>query len=195
MTLPRRCIYQTKHAQVLEAEEPPRLGALYDGSDDFNRIDWNTEGTAMLQDAIWADTDKLNDKAYQDQTVKFLEASFKGWIFCRDNPEKCRDIVVARGSKLGASHQLWQMNEINKLIWPSPNGIGMVDKTAWDQTVKVASDTKNADGDTVLTKAPEGLAYTNDYAQKALDALKAEKADVNGADFKPITVKLNPGGS
>jgi NitT/TauT family transport system substrate-binding protein len=88
------------------------------------------------------------------------------------------------------------MNEINKLVWPSPNGIGLVDKTAWDQTVKIAQQTKNQDGDTVLTKAPEGLAYTNDYAQKALDALKGEgDADVTGADFKPITVKLNAGGS
>ena len=183
-----------EYAQVLEAKNP-QTGKLYT-PDDFNRIDWNSEGTAMLQDAIWANTDKLqNDKAYQDTTVKFLEASFKGWMFCRDNPEKCRDIVVARGSKLGASHQLWQMNEINKLVWPSPQGIGLVDKNAWDQTVKVASSAKNADGDTVLTKAPEGLAYTNDYAQKALDALKAEKADVNGTAFKPITVKLNPGGS
>jgi hypothetical protein len=34
------------------------------------------------------------------------------------------------------------------------------------------------------------------YAQKAIDALKASgDADVNGTDFKPITVKLNPGGA
>jgi NitT/TauT family transport system substrate-binding protein len=183
-----------EYAQVLEAKNP-KTGKLY-SPDDFNRIDWNTEGTAMLQDAIWANTDKLqNDKAYQDTTVKFLQASFKGWAYCRDNPEKCRDIVVARGSKLGASHQLWQMNEINKLVWPSPQGIGMVDKSAWDQTVKVASSTKNADGDTVLSKAPEGLAYTNDYAAKALAALKQEKVDTTGSDFKAITVKLNPGGA
>jgi NitT/TauT family transport system substrate-binding protein len=183
-----------EYAQVLEAKNP-KTGQLYQPSD-FNEIDWNKEGTAMLQDAIWASTDKLqNDKAYQDQTVKFLQASFKGWIYCRDNPEKCRDIVVARGSKLGASHQLWQMNEINKLIWPSPNGIGMVDKGAWDQTVKIAEQTKNQDGDTVLTKPPEGLAYTNDYATKALAALKEEGADTTGADFKPITVTLKPGGA
>jgi NitT/TauT family transport system substrate-binding protein len=184
-----------EYAQVLEAKNP-KTGKLYQPSD-FNEINWNTEGTAMLQDAIWANTDKLqSDKAYQDQTVKFLTASFKGWAYCRDNPEKCRDIVVARGSKLGASHQLWQMNEINKLVWPSPNGIGLVDKNAWDQTVKIAQQTKNQDGDTVLTKAPEGLAYTNDYAQKALDALKGEgDADVTGAEFKPITVKLNAGGA
>jgi NitT/TauT family transport system substrate-binding protein len=183
-----------EYAQVLEAKDP-KTGKLYQPSD-FNQINWNTEGTAMLQDAIWANTDKLqSDKAYQDQTVKFLTASFKGWAYCRDNPDKCRDIVVAKGSKLGASHQLWQMNEINKLVWPSPNGIGIVDKAAWDQTVKIAQSTKNADGDTVLTKAPEGLAYTNDYAQKADAALKQQGVDTTGQDFKPITVTLKAGGA
>src|SRR4029079_17862982 len=160
------------------------------------QINWNTEGTAMLQDAIWANTDKLqNDKAYQDQTVKFLEASFKGWMFCRDNAAKCRDIVVARGSKLGASHQLWQMNEINKLVWPSPNGIGIVDKSAWDQTVEIAQKTKNAQCATVLSKAPDADAYTNDYTQKALANLDADRVDTKGENFKPIDVKLNAGGA
>lgn len=180
-----------EYAQVLEAKNP-KTGKLYT-EDDFNKIDWNTEGTAMLQDAIWASTDKLSDPEYQDQTVKFLEGSFRGWIYCRDHPEQCRDIVVAKGSKLGASHQLWQMNEINKLVWPSPNGIGLVDQAAWDQTVKIAQDTKNADGDTVLTKAPEGDAYTNEYAEKALAAI--EDADTKGTDFKPTTVELKAGGA
>src|SRR5215211_6399595 len=171
-----------EYAQVLEATNP-KTGELYT-PEDFNKIDWNSEGTGMLQDAIWANTEKLErDKAYQDTTVKFLKGSFQGWMYCRDNPEECRDIVVAKGSKLGASHQLWQMNEINKLIWPSPNGIGMVDKAAWDQTVKIAQTTKNAEGDTVLTKSPEGLAYTNDYAEKALQELGDE--DTKGEDFKP----------
>src|SRR6185503_4657279 len=183
-----------EYAQVLEAKNP-KTGQLYT-PDDFNRIDWNSEGTAMLQDAIWANTDKLqNDKAYQDQTVKFLEASFKGWMFCRDNAAKCRDIVVARGSKLGASHQLWQMNEINQLIWPSGSKIGLVDQSAWNQTVDIAQKTKNAEGATVLTKAPEGTAYTNEYVQKALDKLAAEGVDVTGASYKPETVTLNEGGA
>ncbi len=181
-----------EYAQVLEAKNPD-TGELYT-ADDFAVIDWNKEGTAMLQDAIWANTEKLeSDKAYQDQTVKFLEGSFKGWIYCRDNVEECRDIVVAKGSKLGASHQLWQANEINKLIWPSPNGIGIVDEAAWNQTVQIAQTTKNQDGDTVITKAPEGLAYTNEYAEKALANLQSE--DAKGESFKPIEVTLNEGGS
>jgi NitT/TauT family transport system substrate-binding protein len=182
-----------EYAQVLEAKNP-KTGKLYT-PEDFNAVNWNKEGSAMLQDAIWANTEKLSDKAYQDQTVKFLQASFKGWAFCRDNPEKCRDIVVAKGSKLGASHQLWQMNEINKLIWPSPNGIGMVDKPAWDQTIKISEDTKNQQGDTVLKGAPQGEAYTNEYAQKAIAALKADGVDTIGQDFKPIDVALKQGGA
>jgi NitT/TauT family transport system substrate-binding protein len=183
-----------EYAQVLEAKNPA-TGKLYQPGD-FTTINWNDVGTAMLQDAIWADTSKLEgDQAYQDTTVKFLTAALKGWVFCRDNPEKCRDIVVARGSKLGKSHQLWQMNEINQLIWPSGSKIGLVDQSAWNQTVDIAQKTKNAEGATVLTKAPEGTAYTNEYVQKALDKLAAEGVDVTGASYKPETVTLNEGGA
>jgi NitT/TauT family transport system substrate-binding protein len=182
-----------EYAQVLEATNP-KTGQLYTPAD-FNMVNWNTEGTAMLQDAIWANTAKLSDRTYQDTTVKFIEASLRGWAFCRDNATKCRDIVVAKGSKLGASHQLWQMNEINKLIWPSPNGAGTIDKAAWDQTVSIAQSAKNAEGKTVLTKAPEGLAYTNDYVEKALADLKTKGIDETGAGFKPVTVTLTKGGA
>ncbi|MDG4798294.1 ABC transporter substrate-binding protein [Micromonospora sp. WMMD1082] len=182
-----------EYAQLLEAMNPA-TNALY-RPEDFTVIDWNDAGTAMLQDAVWANTEKLGDAAYQETTVKFLTGTIKGWIHCRDNPEECRDLVVARGAKLGASHQLWQTNETNKLIWPSPAGIGMIDETAWKQTVDLSLTTKNQDGQTVLTTQPEGEAYTNEYVTKALDALKEEGLDVAGAGFTPATVTLNPGGA
>src|SRR3954453_20261746 len=182
-----------EYAQVLEAKNP-KTGKLYQPSD-LNAINWNTVGTSMLQDAIWANTTKLKDPKFQDTTVKFLTASYQGWIYCASHVQECRDMVVQAGSKLGASHQLWQTNEANKLIWPSPQGIGMVDKTAWDRTVTIASGTKNKDGKTVLKGAPAGLAYTNEYTQKALDKLKGMGVHTTGTGFKPITVTLNPGGS
>ena len=182
-----------EYAQVLEAKNP-KTGKLYQPAD-FNVIKWADEGTSMLQDAVWASTSKLKDPTYQNTTVKMLTASFKGWIYCSTHATECRDIVVKSGSKLGASHQLWQMNEINKLIWPSPAGIGIVNQADWDRTVKIALGTKNADGKTVLTKEPSKDAYTNVYAQKAIDALKAQGLDVTGTGFKPLTVTLNAGGS
>jgi NitT/TauT family transport system substrate-binding protein len=183
-----------EYAQVLEATNP-KTGKLYT-PDDFNIIDWNTEGTAMLQDAIWADSNKLkSDTAYQDTTVKLLTASYEGWIYCASHAEECRDIVVKSGSKLGASHQLWQMNEVNKLIWPSPSGIGMMDESKWQQTITVAKSTKNDKGATVLTADPASGGYDMTYTQKALDALKSKGMDTTGSSFTPITVTLNKGGA
>ena len=184
-----------EYAQVLEATNPA-TGKLYQPSD-FNVINWNDVGTAMLQDAIWANTQKLSsDPAYQDTTTKFIAGSLEGWAYCRDNPESCRDIVVKAGSKLGASHQLWQVNEINKLIWPSPAaGAGTIDQAAWDRTVQVALQAKNADGATVLTKQPDPQAFTNDYVTKAIATLKGEGVDVVGSGFTPKTVTLNPNGA
>jgi NitT/TauT family transport system substrate-binding protein len=182
-----------EYAQVLESQNAA-TGTLYAAAD-LNVINWNKEGTAMLQDAIWANTDKLkSDKTYQDTTVKFIKASLKGWIFTRDNPKAARDVIVAAGSQLGNSHQLWQTNEVNKLIWPSPAGIGLIDKAAWAQTVSVAKNTKNDQGASVITTAPDADAYTNTYVRKALTQLKAAGLDVTGTKFAPIDVTLEAGG-
>ncbi|MGI5130873.1 ABC transporter substrate-binding protein [Pseudonocardia sp. CA-107938] len=184
-----------EYAQVLEAKNPA-TGQLYQPSD-FSVINWNDAGSAMLQDAIWANTERLaSDTAYQDTTTKFIAASIKGWAFCRDNAAKCRDIVVKAGSKLGNSHQLWQVNEINKLIWPSPAaGAGTIDDAAWAKTVQIARTAVNADGQTVLTKDPDAGAKNTTYVQKALEILKGQGVDVVGASFKPETVQLTEGGN
>ncbi|MFD0363119.1 ABC transporter substrate-binding protein [Nocardia sp. GCM10030253] len=181
-----------EYAQLLETKNPA-TGKLYT-ADDFATIDWNDEGVAMLQDAIWANTEKLKDPKYQDQTVKFIAASLKGWAFCRDNVDKCRDITVAAGSTLGATHQQWQVNEVNKLIWPSPAGVGLIDQAAWDRTVEIAKETRNQEGATVLKKDPDASAYTNEYVVKALDLLKSGGIDVTGASFAPSQVTLTEGG-
>jgi NitT/TauT family transport system substrate-binding protein len=182
-----------EYAQVLEATNPA-TGQLYQPSD-FSVIDWNETGTAMLQDAIWASTDRLQDPAYQDLTTRFIAGSLEGWAYCRDNVESCRDMVVAAGSTLGASHQLWQINEVNKLIWPSPAGAGMIDEAAWAQTVKVARTAVNADGQTVISRDPDAEAFTNTYVERALEQLRGEGIDVTGEGYQPIQVTLNPGGA
>lgn len=181
-----------EYAQLLEAKGAD--GKLYT-ADQFSVINWNDEGTAMLQDAVWANGDKLSDAAYADQTQRFVNASIQGWVFCRDNADACVDIVVSKGSSLGKSHQQWQMNEINKLIWPSTGGVGTINQAQWDQTVKVASETKNAEGATVLTKAVDAAAFTNDFVIKSHEAWSAAGVDVKGAGFKPVTVTLNEGGN
>ena len=182
-----------EYAQVLEAVNPD-TGALYT-PEDFNVVSYEEEGVGMLQDAIWASGERLADEAYRATAVKFVAASIQGWAFCRDNVQACADIVVSKGSKLGASHQLWQMNEVNKLIWPSKGGAGMIDAAAWDRTAKLSQETKNLEGSTVLTKAPDAEAYTNDIVTEAMAILQGLGVDVIGSSYTPITVELKEGGA
>jgi NitT/TauT family transport system substrate-binding protein len=173
-----------EYAQVLEKKNPA-TGALYT-PDDLNVISWEQYGTSMLQDAIFASEAWLGQPGNEDVAVKFLKASFKGWIYCRDNPADCVDIVLKSDAKLPKGHQTWQLNEVNGIIWPAPNGIGMTDSAAFDRTVQVALAGK------ILTKPVEGKAWRNDLAEKALAELS--DVDTKGTSWTKATVTLTEGG-
>ena len=173
-----------EYAQVLETKNPA-TGELYK-PEDLNVISWEEYGTSMLQDAIFASEAWLAQEGNEDDAVKFLKASFKGWIFCRDNPEECVDIVLKSDAALPKGHQTWQLNEVSGIIWPAPNGIGITDSAAFDRTVQIALDGK------ILTKPVEGTPWRNDLAEKAL----AELADMDtkGTSWQKATVTLTEGG-
>ena len=176
-----------EYAQVLETVNPD-TGELYQPSD-LNVIDWNDVGTAMLQDALWADADRLDDDpAYHETAVKFVEASLLGWIHCRDNPDECVDIVLDNAPTLGRSHQTWQLNEISALIWPSPLGVGVMDPDLWAQTVDVAT------SEGILASAPDDDAYRPEIAWEAVTNLRNAGVDVIGNNWQRVTVELLPGG-
>jgi len=174
-------------AQVLETTNP-KTGKLYKPSD-LNIISMESVGTGMLEDGVFVRGDWISDKDNQETAKKFLAASFKGWIYCRDHVNECTQIVLNNGPTLGKGHQTWQMNEINAITWPAPNGIGVMDKAAFDRTAKIAQDFK------VIKKAPSPDAYRTDLAQDAVDEISAEGVDVNGKDYKKVTVKVTPKGS
>ena len=172
-----------EYAQVLESTNPA-TGQLYK-PEDLNVIVYNAEGTAMLQDAIFARAAWLAQGTNADVATRFLRASFKGWIFCRDNPAKCVDYTTAAGSTLGKGHQAWMMNEINPLIWPSPASIGQLDPNLWKQTVDISL----AAG--VIKAAPPDAAFRTDLAKKALEGISG---DTTGASFKKGTVTVTAKG-
>ncbi len=176
-----------EYAQVLETINPD-TGELY-VPEDLSVIDWNDVGTAMLQDAIWADADKLDsDAEYKATAVAFVQASLRGWAFCRDEFDACVDIVLAAGPTLGESHQAWQLNEINNLIWPSPLGVGTMDSELWDQTVEVAV------SEGILAEAPTDGAYRTDIATLAQANLAVTGVDIQGTDWTPKNIELREGG-
>lgn len=185
-------------AQLLETVNPA-TGKLYT-MDDIDVISYEDTAGAMLQDAIWADTARLSDDpAYADAATRFLKAVIKGWVFARDNPTEAADITYTAATApgvdafpVGPTHQLWQMNEVNKLIWTGGD-FGMIDADAWQQTVDGALEAVNQDGLNLITQAPADSAYSNEYIEAALSALKDEGVTVDG-DYTPIEVTLTEGG-
>ncbi len=179
-----------EYAQILEVEDPDNPGELLYGPEDFNVIDFNEVGTAMLQDAVWVRADWLAEAGNADIAERFLKASFRGWIHCLDEFDECVNIVLNSGSTLGSSHQAWQLNEILGLIFPATNGIGVMNQALWDQTVQVST-----------TQLPELLgatispdAFRTDLAQAAVDALRSDGYDVDGDTYTRRTIELTVGG-
>ena len=172
-----------EYAQLLEATNPD-TGELYQ-PEDFKVFDYNDVGTAMLQDHVFVQADWLAEEGSEDIAERFLRGTFNGWIFCRDNPDRCVEIVLDNGPTLGEGHMKWQMNEINALIWPSPDGIGVMNNDLYNQTVDIAMDFG------VIQNPPTGEAVRIDLAQKALEGISG---DTIGADFEKADVEVTPGG-
>jgi NitT/TauT family transport system substrate-binding protein len=172
-----------EYAQVLEATNS-KTGALYQ-PEDLNVIDYNEVGTAMLQDAIFVRQAWLDEEGNEDFAVRFLRASFRGWIFCREDPEACIQYTVDAGSTLPSGHQAWMMNEINPLIWPTPNGIGSMNGDLWAQTVRVSIEAGIIPGD------PEQGAFRTDLALAARTDITE---DAVGDGFVKGEVEVTPNG-
>jgi NitT/TauT family transport system substrate-binding protein len=173
-------------AQVLETENPD-TGELFQLSD-LNVMKMSDLGTGALEDGIFVREDWIADEANQDLATRFLKASFKGWIYCRDNPDDCVQYVLDEGPTLGEGHQQWQMNEINKLIWPNENKIGVMNTADYDTTAQIAQDYG------IVKKDPGDGVYVTEYAEAAVKELEDEGVDVTGSDYTAPEVEVTEGG-
>jgi len=173
-------------AQVLESVNP-KTGKLTKVSD-LNVIPMQKVGTGMLEDGVFTTGSWIKNKQHQAIAKKFLAASFKGWIYCRDHWRDCVNIVLNVGTALPRGHQTWQMNETNALIWPAPLGIGIMNTADYKRTAGIAKKFAN------LMKTPGHEAYRTDLAQAADAMLKAQHVDLTGKKWKKAKVSVTPGG-
>jgi len=131
--------------------------------EDLVVIDFNAEGTAMLEDGIFTRADWLHIGKNKETAARFLRASLKGWSFCRDQAAACVDLVLKESPVLGKPHQTWMMAEINKLVWgpPAPKMPGKMDPEAFKRTADIALKFG------VIKKPAEPAAYTHEVWELA----------------------------
>ena len=131
--------------------------------DDLVVFKYQDQGVATLEDGIYVLEDRLQDAAFQDQLVRFVRASMKGWKWAEANPNDAADIVLdndATGAQT-EKHQRRMMGEIAKLTAGSN---GALDPADFDRTVNTLL---KGGSDPVITKTPAG-AWTHMITDKAL---------------------------
>ena len=145
-----------EYHQILEAGIAPEELVT------FNYLDM---GFGMLEDGLYVLEDRLKDPAFQDEMVRFVRASMKGWKYAEEHPEEAAEIVLDFDSS-GAqtySHQFYMVGEVAKLTAGSN---GALDQADYEQTVKTLLSAVSAENP-AITKAPEG-AYTLEITDAAL---------------------------
>jgi NitT/TauT family transport system substrate-binding protein len=139
-----------EYYQVLDAGVKP---------EDLVVIDFNREGTAMLQDGIFVASEWLRDPRNKQIAARFLRASLKGWEFCRQDAEQCVDLILHESPALSRSHQTRMLVEVTKLIWgpPAPGTpLGKMNPEAFKRTADIAFKFG------VITKPADPGAYTDE---------------------------------
>ena len=103
-------------------------------------IDFNTEGTATLEDGLFARADWLRSPDNVRVAARFLRASLRGWAFCRDHKTECLDILLRKARGLERPHQEWMLTEVITLIYgpPTPGtAVGRMDADAFARTAAI----------------------------------------------------------
>ncbi len=136
----------------------------------------NDFGTATLEDNMVTTESWLADNP--DLAEGFIRATALGWIYCRDNAESCIDIVLENGTALPRDFQTWQMNEVNKLMWPSTNGIFNLTDEMFEQSAGILFEFG------VIENEASPDAADTTYRDLAVADLSEE--DIFGADFEPL---------
>ena len=168
-------------AQVL-AQKDPDTGKQYT-HEDLNILAMEEAGTAMLEDGVFVRGDWISDEKNQDIAKRFLKASFRGWIFCRDNAEECLQIVLDNGPTLGEAHQRWMLNEINALMWPNEGTFGVMNEEDFQRTADIAHDLK------VIKQPASKDAYRTDLAEAAIGEIDE---DTKGSDWQKEELQVEP---
>jgi len=128
--------------------------------DDLKVFKYEDQGVATLEDGLYVLEENLEDPAFVDKMARFVDASMKGWMWAKENPEDAA-MIVLDNDMTGAQtekHQVRMMKEIAKLLGDS----AVLDEAAYQRTV---DSLLSGGSDPVITKEPEG-AWTHAVTDK-----------------------------
>ena len=174
-------------AQVLETKNP-KTGKLYTLKD-MNVITMESAGTAMLEDGIYARGDWLRTRRTRTSRSGSWRRRSRAGHSAATTQRRAPASSSRQGPTLGAGHQTWQMNEINKLIWPAPL------RHRRDEPGRVRRGRPRSRQQFKVIKKPAPSApIAPTCPRRRSRRSRKQGVNVTGKEWKPIVVKVTAGG-
>ena len=159
-------------------------GAQY-GLKGVKRILTTAADSPLAGVGIWAHKIDLGNQDLLTATAAFLVSLANSAVSCRDAAADCAGVVEAGAlSDRSGDALIWSVNEMNRSMWPAPEGILAIRTAALDAAIAAAK----AAGWAIGSTSSGTLADTRAY-KLATDNLPAG-LDVKGATWAPIEVTL-----
>jgi NitT/TauT family transport system substrate-binding protein len=131
--------------------------------------------TDILGELVWVQTADMSDAKLRSAVAAFLATLGKAEVSCRDAVEDCAGAAAAQSDRTPEGIA-WSIDQLDRLLWPTQDGILHVDPGAWDRTL--------AGMKAAGIEGSDGLTMTNDIVDKVLVVLRPT-VDVNGTGWKP----------
>ena len=135
---PAEQVVGSAEAELGVGRLPALLAARERGADLVNIAQVFSRTDGLLEDGVFARTAWLADPVNSDIAVRFLQASFMGWAFCRDRAADCAAIVAKRVPGLEEARAQRLVDDVNARIWPNETGVGTMDPAAFRRTARLA---------------------------------------------------------
>lgn len=150
----------------------------------WNETPLNGPDAALLGELIWVRGADFADPDGRAAINAFLGVVAQSQIACRDAVQDCAGSLAAQSDRT-QDGLAWSIDQLDRLLFPSPDGIVHIDPAAWTRTI-AAMTAAGVAGATALT-------FTNDAVDSVTKAFGGA-LDLTGSGWTPPPVTpLIPG--
>lgn len=155
------------------------------GLDGVKRILTTNADSTLAGVGIWAHKIDLSNQDLLISTAAFLISLASGAASCRDSAPDCAGVVEAGAlSDRTGDSLLWSVNEVNRSMWPAPEGLLAINTASIERAVTLASEAGWAIGSVSSADLVDTQAF-----QLAMDHLPAD-LDLKGLTWMSLEVAL-----
>ena len=130
---------------------------------------------ALLGELIWAQRSDVADPSLGPAITAFLAVVAQSQVACSQAVEDCAGAAASQSDRTPEG-LAWSIDQLDRVLFPSPDGILHIEQAAWDRTTAAmtAADVSGV----------SGLTFTNDLVDAVIAALGSQ-LDFKGASFTP----------